>query len=86
MSDAKAIAARLGAMFSESFRIEVPSPETDLLESGILDSLQFVELLVQLERQFNLRLKIDDIELDDLRSLERIARLVAAQGSSAAGD
>ncbi len=85
MSGTNAIAERLGALFAESFHIEAPSLDTDLLESGILDSLQFVELLTQLERNFKLRLKIDDIDLDDLRTLGRIARLVAAQGESAAG-
>lgn len=76
-SDPNAIVERLGALFAESFHIEVPAPDTDLLESGLLDSFQFVELLAQLERRFGLRLRIDDIELDDLRTLERIARMVS---------
>ena len=79
MSDASLITERLGALFAESFQIEVPSADTDLLESGILDSLQFVELLAQLERQFGFRIKLEDIDLDDLRTLARIARLVAAR-------
>ena len=77
-----AIVERLGALFAQSFHIEVPSPDTDLLESGILDSFQFVELLSQLEQHFGLRLRIDDIELDDLRTLARIARMVAAPRAS----
>jgi acyl carrier protein len=72
------IVEQLGALFARSFHIEAPSPDTDLLESGILDSFQFVELLAQLEEHFGLRLRIDDIELDDLRTLSRIARMVAA--------
>jgi D-alanine--poly(phosphoribitol) ligase subunit 2 len=83
LTDANAIIERIGAVFVESFHIEVPSPDTDLLESGILDSFQFVELLVQLEQRFGLRIKIDDIDLDDLRTLSRIARLVAANGAAA---
>ena len=79
---AEAIVERLGALFAQSFHIEVPSPDTDLLESGILDSFQFVELLAQLEQHFGLRLRIDDIELDDLRTLARIARMVAAPRTS----
>jgi len=80
VTDANAIIERLGALFVESFHIEVPSPDTDLLETGILDSFQFVELLFQLEQDFGLRIKIDNIDLDDLRTLKRIARLVAANG------
>ncbi len=77
-AQADAIVQRLGEVFAENFNIEAPSPDTDLLASGVLDSFQFVELLLQLERRFGLRVRIDDIELDDLRTLERIARLVAA--------
>lgn len=72
------IVERLGELFVRSFHVEVPSPDTDLLASGVLDSFQFVELLLQLERQFGLRVRIDDIELDQLRTLSSIARLVAA--------
>jgi D-alanine--poly(phosphoribitol) ligase subunit 2 len=84
VADANAIIERLGALFVESFHIDVPSPDTDLLESGILDSFQFVELLFQLERKFGVRIKIDDLDLEDLRSLARIARLVAENGAAAA--
>jgi len=83
VTDQNAIIERLGAVFVESFHIEAPSPDTDLLETGILDSFQFVELLVQLEQRFDLHIKIDDIELDDLRTLARIARLVTANGGAA---
>jgi D-alanine--poly(phosphoribitol) ligase subunit 2 len=69
---------RLDALFAEKFHVEIPSPDTDLLESGILDSFQFVELLLCLEQNFSLRIKIDDIDLEDLRTLARIARLVDA--------
>lgn len=80
MRDTNAIIESLGAVFAESFHIDIPSPDIDLLETGILDSFQFVELLMQLEQHFGLRIKIDDIDLDDLRTLARIARLVAANG------
>ena len=83
MANRNAIIERLGAVFTESFHIEVPSPDTDLLETGILDSFQFVELLLQLEQRFNLRIKIDDIDLEDLRTIARIARLVTASGAAA---
>jgi D-alanine--poly(phosphoribitol) ligase subunit 2 len=83
LTDANAIIERLRALFVEKFHVEVPSPHTDLLETGILDSFQFVELLVQLEERFDFRIKIEDLDLDDLRTLKRIARKVAANGEAA---
>jgi acyl carrier protein len=79
LNDAGQITERLGALFTESFQIEVPSADTDLLDTGILDSLQFVELLAQLEQRFGFRIALEDVNLDDLRTLARIARLVAAR-------
>lgn len=84
MSDANAIIGRLDVLFLECFHVEVPSPDTDLLEAGVLDSLQFVELLLQLEQRFGFRVKVEDINLDDLRTLTRIARLVAGNGGATA--
>lgn len=83
MTDANAIIERLGALFVERFHVEVPSSDTDLLETGILDSFQFVELLVELEQRFGFRIRIEDIDLGDLRTLKRIARKVAANGGAA---
>ncbi len=79
MPDTNAVIEQLRALFLERFHIEVPSPDTDLLESGMLDSLQLVELLLLIEQQFDVRIRIEDIELDDLRTLARLARLLAAQ-------
>jgi D-alanine--poly(phosphoribitol) ligase subunit 2 len=79
VTDTNAIIGRLGALFSESLHIEAPSADTDLFETGILDSLQLVELLLQIEQRFGFQIKIDDIDLDDLRTLARIARLIAAR-------
>ena len=83
MTNEQAVIERLGALFAETFHIEAPAADTDLLESGILDSFQFVELLFQLEQNFGLRVKIEDIDLDDLRTLARIARLLG-NGAGAA--
>jgi acyl carrier protein len=68
---------RLRALFLEHFHVEVPSADADLLESGVLDSLQLVDLLLLIEQRFARRIAIESIDLDDLRSLSRIASLLA---------
>jgi acyl carrier protein len=45
-----------------------------------------VELLFQLEKEFGLRIDIEDLDLDDLRTLERIARLIADHAAAKARD
>jgi acyl carrier protein len=69
----------LRALFSDKLNIEVPSAEADLIESGLLDSLRLVELLLEIEAGLGHRIPIDEIELDDLRSVARIARLISTR-------
>jgi D-alanine--poly(phosphoribitol) ligase subunit 2 len=71
---------QLGELFARTLHIEAPAADADLLEEGILDSFQFVELLVQMEKQFSLRIDIAEVDLEDLRTLERIAELVVRTG------
>jgi len=69
--------AELTALFTKRLGIEVPSPDTDLLATGRLDSVGFVELLVQLEKRFGLRVELDDVEVENSRSLATIAAYIA---------
>jgi acyl carrier protein len=83
LTDPTPIIKKLGTLFADTFHIAVPSAQTDLLDSGILDSFQMVELVFQLEQHFGLRVDIDRIDLENLRTLERIAGLVAAGNGAA---
>lgn len=76
MTEGDAIIERLGEVFVDGLHMEAPEPDTDLFETGLLDSFQLVELLLLLEQHFGFQVKIDDVDLDDLRTLSRIARLV----------
>jgi acyl carrier protein len=69
----------VSSLFRDKLGIEVPSPECDLIENGLLDSLRLVELLLEIESSLGCRIPIDEIELDDLRSVRRIARLIEAR-------
>jgi acyl carrier protein len=73
----------LSALFRDKLFIDVPSADTDLIDSGLLDSLQLVQLLLHVERDLGYRIPLDEIDLDDLRSLERLARVIAARAALA---
>jgi acyl carrier protein len=58
--------------------LEVPDPDTDLIEEGLLDSLMLVELIVHLEDRYGIEVSLDDLELEHFRSLRRVAQFVTA--------
>ena len=69
----------VAAVFADALKIEVPSHDTDLLATGLLDSLGFVDLLLELERRFGLRVAMETIEPDNFRSVANIAQFIAGQ-------
>lgn len=67
---------RIAAWFLERLNVEISSSTVDLVETGLLDSLGFVELLAYLEVQFGITIAPEDIEVDNFRSIERISAFV----------
>ncbi len=67
----------LTELFAKKLSLDVSSVDTDLVETGLLDSLALVELLAQLEETFGVSISIDDLELKNFRSISSIAGFVA---------
>jgi methoxymalonate biosynthesis acyl carrier protein len=67
---------RIGKVFVQHLHIQPPSPDKDLIESGTIDSLTFVELLARLEQEFSIRIPLDDIDLNQFRSIARIGEFI----------
>src|SRR5438309_6385221 len=70
-------------LFADKLLVEVDSLDTDLLEAGLLDSLALIQLLVHLEERFGVKIAVDELEIEDFRSITSIARLVANLESAA---
>lgn len=70
---------RIARIFTAALHVDVPSPDTDLFETGVLDSLAFVELLLQLEREFGVTVAAEDLEAENFKSLDRIRGFVESQ-------
>jgi acyl carrier protein len=79
MTDPLRLRKEIAALFTEQLHVDVPWDDTDLFETGVLDSLKFVELLVQLEQQFGTRVSLDDLELDNFRSIGQIAHFIVGR-------
>jgi acyl carrier protein len=73
---------RIAGVFSQKLHIEVPSMETDLMETGILDSLTLVELLFHIEQELGLKISLEMLDLDHFRSIARIADYLASRNGA----
>jgi acyl carrier protein len=67
---------KLTELFAKKLNLEVSSVDTDLVETGLLDSLALIELLAQLEETFGVSVSTDDLELENFRSITSIAGFV----------
>lgn len=57
------------------------SPSTELISSGILDSLATIDLVSFLEKRYGIELEAHEVDPATLGTLERIAALVASKRS-----
>jgi acyl carrier protein len=87
ITPAEELAEDIRAIFRDGLSIDVRSVDADLIDGGVLDSLALVELLFQIEQRFQVSLSFDELDIDDFRTIERIAEFVARRsdfGSSSA--
>jgi acyl carrier protein len=58
---------------------------SDVIDAGLLDSLALVQLLATLEREFSVSMDLENLDLDDFRTVSSTARFIVARtgGSSA---
>jgi acyl carrier protein len=84
-ADATAVRERIAGFFRAKLNLDIPSAEVDLFETGALDSLAFVELLLLLEQAFGVRVSIDELEIEKFRSIERIAEFVMTRNGAGDG-
>ena len=76
MIEQRGIHQKLTELFARKLNLNAPTVDTDLVGTGLLDSLMLVELLAQLEGTFGVSISTDDLELDNFRSIASIARFV----------
>ena len=71
------VSTRVEGILRDRMGLEVPGRDADLLATGVLDSLALVDLVMHLERTFGNPIPLVDVDLDELRTVHGIARLVA---------
>jgi acyl carrier protein len=71
------ISARVARVLEQRLALDTPPADLDLFASGLIDSLAFVDLLVGLEREFDIHFAVDDLDLDRFRTLRALTEVVA---------
>jgi D-alanine--poly(phosphoribitol) ligase subunit 2 len=76
---------RIRTIIRDALSVEVPSHDTDLIEAGLLDSLALVSLLAEIEQALGVELPLDELAVDDFRSIERIRVFLVKSGAYSPG-
>jgi len=77
MSDAADIASAQ-RIFEDALSVAAPEPDVDIIEAGLIDSLALVTLLFELEREFDVQMPLESLDVDDFRTIANIARTFAS--------
>jgi acyl carrier protein len=71
------------AFLRERAGVALPSASANLIETGILDSMMFVNLIVLIEEQFGVVAELDDLEIENFATVGRTARFVVERSPRA---
>jgi acyl carrier protein len=72
----EAIQTQVKSILANVINADVPSNTTDLVETGMLDSLALVSFILELETAFGLNVSYDNLEIDNFRTITSIAKFV----------
>jgi D-alanine--poly(phosphoribitol) ligase subunit 2 len=67
---------QITAIFAERFETNLESDDVDLLETGLVDSVRIVELVLEIEQRFGVSLPFEELEIEDFRTVSRLAERV----------
>lgn len=81
MTTSNNLIAELLDVLPSELNIQIPAQDTDLLDEGIIDSFGLVNLMFLMERKWGIRVSVDKMDLDNLRSVERIAAFIESEQS-----
>lgn len=79
MSEQNSVRQRLIKIFEDDLGLEAPSADADLFNSGILDSLAFVDMLLRIESAFDIALSLDTIDFDNFQTVDGIVGFIESQ-------
>jgi acyl carrier protein len=74
--DPDAIVERVRAFFTTALPKTPLGPDQDYFTQGLVNSLLALELVMYLEKNFAIRVEVEDLDLDNFRTINRITAYV----------
>jgi acyl carrier protein len=72
------VESRVLEILKRGLEVEVTA-DTDVIQQGLLDSLNFVDVMLRLEAVFSVQIDVEQVELDDFRSARSITEYLSRQ-------
>jgi len=82
MSEHPVMEQAIADILRKTLSIEVSSPDTDLFEEGLMDSLTLVQLLLALDQEMGIAPDLENLELDHFRTIAKIAEFAVARAKA----
>lgn len=68
---------RVRTLVADVVSVDVPSDQTDLIDSGLIDSLTLITLIAEIELEFQAQLALEDLDVEQFRTVQRIAQFLS---------
>ncbi|MFI9005603.1 acyl carrier protein [Actinosynnema sp. NPDC053489] len=81
--DQGAIVERIRAFFTSALPESALEPDDDYFALGLVNSLLALELVTHVEKAFAIRVDVEDLDLDNFRTMRRIAAFVRGKLAAA---
>ena len=76
MLDRAIVQNQIAHLIADKLELDEPAVDTDLFDAGILDSLSYVRLVVELQQEFGVQISLGEIDIDHFRTVEQIAEFL----------
>ena len=79
------VVADLRTFFAQVTAGKAPGPDEDYFALGLVNSLLALELVSYVEHRYGIAVEVEDLDLDNFRTMNRIAAFVRKKLSTMAG-
>lgn len=76
MNQQTLIRMNVTSIVCKTLTIETIAFEEDMIDSGLLDSLSLVQLMVELEEEFDIRIEPEELDFEDYRSIKSMTEMI----------